>query len=101
MRLRYLADARTEVREAMAYYSERSKIVARNLRNGIEYNHELIRKHPEALHPLAEGVRAARIRGFPYSLVYCIRANEVVIVALCHHGRRPGYWENRLSALDE
>lgn len=97
MKLRYLADAKAEVREAMAYYRERGNIVVRNLRNGIAYNHALICEYPEALHPLGEGVRAARIRGFPYSLLYCVRADEIVIVAFCHHSRRPGYWKDRLS----
>ena len=99
MRLRYLADAKAEVCEAMAYYRERRKIVARNLRNGIAYNHALIRESPNALHPLADGVRAARIRGFPYSLVYCIRADEIVIVACCPHARRPAYWQDRLRDI--
>jgi len=99
MRLRYLADAKAEVREAMAYYRDRSKIVARNLRGGIADNQRIIREFPEAWHPLPDGVRAARIRGFPYSLVYCIRTDEVVIVAFAHHSRRPGYWMDRLREI--
>lgn len=99
MKLRYLADARAEVREAMAYYRERSLVAARNLREGIADNQRLIREFPEAWHSLPEGVRAARIRGFPYSLVYCIRSDEIVIVAFAHHSRRPGYWKDRLRSV--
>lgn len=99
MKLHYLADAKAEVREALAYYRERSAVAARNLRNGIEINHKIIREFPEAWHPLPEGVRAARIRGFPYSLLYCIRADAAVIVAFAHHSRRPGYWQDRLRDI--
>ncbi|MFH1467396.1 MAG: type II toxin-antitoxin system RelE/ParE family toxin [Pseudomonadota bacterium] len=41
------------------------------------------------------GVRRAQVRGFPYRVVYVIRA-RVVVVAIAHERRRPDYWEDRL-----
>jgi hypothetical protein len=29
---------------------------------------------------------------YPFSVVYVIRGDEVVIIAVAHHKRRPGYW---------
>ena len=34
---------------------------------------------------------------FPYRLVYEIARDEVVILAVGHHSRRPGYWLNRVQ----
>ena len=32
---------------------------------------------------------------FPFNIVYEIRQTEIVIVAVAHHKRRPGYWSQR------
>jgi hypothetical protein len=32
---------------------------------------------------------------FPYQVVYRVRPNETVVVALAHLKRRPGYWKRR------
>jgi mRNA-degrading endonuclease RelE of RelBE toxin-antitoxin system len=43
------------------------------------------------------GLRAKRIEGFPYRVVYLVQADMVVIVAYAHEKRRPGYWRTRLT----
>lgn len=35
------------------------------------------------------------LRRFPYSLIYQITPEELRILAVAHHRRRPGYWEQR------
>jgi hypothetical protein len=32
---------------------------------------------------------------FPYRVVYRNRPDEIVVVAVAHLRRRPGYWKNR------
>ena len=32
---------------------------------------------------------------FPYQVVYRLKPTEIVIVAIAHVKRRPGYWKNR------
>ena len=49
---------------------------------------------------LIEGrIRIARFKTFRYNLVYIPDPDEIVIVAVAHHRRRPGYWRSRLSLL--
>lgn len=43
-------------------------------------------------------VRSRRGAGFPYRLVYLVQATELVVIALAHQKRKPGYWRDRLSA---
>jgi toxin ParE1/3/4 len=40
--------------------------------------------------------RRILLHGFPYQIVYRLRPAEIVIVAVAHLKRRPGYWKNRL-----
>jgi plasmid stabilization system protein ParE len=39
--------------------------------------------------------RRALVAKFPYQVVYRLRPTEIVIVAIAHLKRRPGYWKNR------
>jgi plasmid stabilization system protein ParE len=35
------------------------------------------------------------LRRFPYSIIYQVAADELRILAVAHHRRRPGYWAQR------
>ncbi|HZR03111.1 MAG TPA: type II toxin-antitoxin system RelE/ParE family toxin [Burkholderiales bacterium] len=39
--------------------------------------------------------RRFSLRKFPFSVIYYVRNNEVRVVALAHHRRKPGYGVNR------
>ena len=39
--------------------------------------------------------RRTLVARFPYQVVYRLRPTEIVIVAIAHLKRRPGYWKNR------
>lgn len=41
------------------------------------------------------GRRRFLVRKFPYSVVYYLRGDEVGVIALAHHRRRPAYWKSR------
>jgi toxin ParE1/3/4 len=38
-----------------------------------------------------------RLGRFPYRIVYATFGDEIYIVAVAHHNRRPGYWQTRLG----
>jgi len=44
------------------------------------------------------GVRRMFVRSFPYSAVYIVEP-RLVVVAIAHAHRRPGYWKVRLTGL--
>jgi plasmid stabilization system protein ParE len=39
------------------------------------------------------------LSGYPYDLVYSVRADEIVVLAVAHHSRQPEYWADRLRNL--
>jgi hypothetical protein len=51
---------------------------------------------PEA--PAAHGLRSILLGSFPIKLVYAVRDNVLLVVAVFHARRRPGYWLGRLPA---
>ena len=56
---------------------------------------EMLLQHP-GLGPLwRRGKRRYVMRHFPYALIYVVSGEEIRILAVAHHGRRPGYWRSR------
>jgi toxin ParE1/3/4 len=47
---------------------------------------------------LPEGVRRMFVRSFPYSAAYILEP-RMIVVALAHGRRRPGYWVKRLNEV--
>ena len=41
------------------------------------------------------GRRRFPLRRFPYSVIYYTKGDELRVIALAHHRRRPGYWAGR------
>ena len=99
MRVRQLVVAGAELREAMAWYRDRSPRAAENLWLLIQDARRSILLFPQAAPMIGQRTRRFIFSGFPYDLIYCASPDEVVIVAFAHHSRRPGYWKDRLSEL--
>ena len=87
--------AREELRQARAWYEERSPLSALAFATEITRAVKQIAEAPTR-YPLAEyGTRRIILHRFPFSLVYRATQTEVVIVAVAHQKRRPGYWTGR------
>lgn len=44
----------------------------------------------------AVGVRRQLMKKFPYAVVYLELVDEIVVVAIAHSHRKPGYWRGRI-----
>ena len=43
----------------------------------------------------AKGAKRFILKRFPYDVVTVEKSNELLIVAVAHHSRKPGYWKDR------
>jgi len=94
-------EAEVELREAAAWYKERSPEVARRFLSEVRALAKLVAKMPLRFPVLVDPhleppVRRALVPGFPYALVFVIAADTVHILAVAHQHRMPGYWLYRL-----
>jgi toxin ParE1/3/4 len=87
--------AETEINEAADFYDLESPGLGDVFIDEIQRAIQSIVEFPAAA-PLVRGrVRKRIVTKFPYSLVYAAREDEVRIVAVAHHKRRPFYWRGR------
>ncbi len=92
MRIRFLEIAQIELDDAVEYYNYEVPGL------GDAFLTEVYRigEFPEAWHPCSKRTRRCQTRRFPYGVIYQIRKNEILVVAIAHLHRKPDYWEERL-----
>ena len=88
--------ARQEAQAAEAWYHTRNPNAAVRFRLTVERTAHRIAATP-ASYPFLRGpYRQLRVTGFPYVLIYRMRDDQsVMVVAVAHTSRRPGYWRRR------
>lgn len=98
-----LRAASAEVAEAAEWYAERVDGLGERFLLETEAAFGRIDETPLTGSPwnhrrLPPGVRRMFLRSFPYSVVYIVEP-RLVVVAVAHLRRRPGYWMKRLSEV--
>ena len=96
MRVKFHPEARAELREAKRWYRDRSPLAALAFGQMMEEAVGSITATP-LRYAVGEFDTREYIfpRRFPYTIVYRIRMNDIVVVAIAHQSREPGYWHNR------
>lgn len=88
--------AETEYADAAAYYEAEACLGQNFIATVLNMVHRL-EDHPRLGLVVGLRVRSIPIPRFPFSIVYEIVNNEIVIVAVAHQSRKPEYWRNRTS----
>jgi len=96
---RYLEEADQEFQEHIGYFAGVSHAVAVRFVDDVEAAVNEIRQYPEIGARITRQVRKRVLTDFKYTILYVDRPNEIVIVAITPHRRRPGYWRKRLRQL--
>ncbi|HSW01886.1 MAG TPA: type II toxin-antitoxin system RelE/ParE family toxin [Sedimentisphaerales bacterium] len=87
--------AEAEINEAADFYDLRSSGLGSAFIDEVQYAMGKIAEFPEAAPLIRNRVRKRHIARFPYSLIYSVRQDEIRILAVAHHRRRPFYWRGR------
>ena len=97
MTFEFHPDALEEYEEAGAWYEERRFRLGVEFTQAVDAGVAAILKTPDRYRPVGDGVRIFRLSRFPYCIFYRYdeEKQQVVIVAIMHHKRRPDYWRGR------
>jgi plasmid stabilization system protein ParE len=96
MKSRFHEASDAELTEAVAYYDGKAAGLGDRFLAEIKTATRYIEQHPEIAPTIDYGVRAKVLVRFPYSLMYVVEPNEVLVVAVAHQSKRPAYWADRL-----
>lgn len=91
-------DAGLEFEEAVRFYRARGRTLGDRLALEVRAAIRKILETPERWRVIEGGVRRCRVRVFPYSVLYTVEPDYIMIVAIMHSKREPGYWQQRLKS---
>ncbi|MDD2236077.1 MAG: type II toxin-antitoxin system RelE/ParE family toxin [Kiritimatiellae bacterium] len=89
------SDADIEMMEAAAYYEVQQQDLGKRFLSAIQDSINHIRINPH-IFPVAHlNTRRCLTKTFPFSVLFRIYPEQIVIVAVMHQHRHPDYWKNR------
>jgi len=99
--IRILHEAAEEAIEAVARYEGKRTGLGVEFSQAVDAALDLLEDKivPLSNMPGEAGLRGTKrliLKRLPYDIVVQELADEVVVVAVAHHSRRPGYWRDRL-----
>lgn len=96
MRIDFLRPVDVELIETIAYYNLQSEGLGYDFATEVKRAMERILQYPKAWTPLSMRTRRCRINRFPYGLIYQIRSDLILIVAVQNLHKHPDSWKSRL-----
>ena len=97
MNYEFLPEADEEFREASRYYENEAPGVGLAFIAEVHRAISVVTSHPRSARKVRGNIRSKALFHFPYSLLYSIEADVILIVAVAHNKRRPMYWRCRLK----
>lgn len=91
----FLPSAREDLLAAATYYEKTASGLGLDFLAAVEWAVARITAFPEHGSPHLKGTRRVVLRRFPLSVVYLLEPETILIVAIAHHSRKPGYWQDR------
>lgn len=97
LELEYLDKALEDAESTARWYAERSEAASLGFAAEIDAAVSAIERLPHAWPAYDHGTHRYLPRRYPFSVIYRIEASRILVVAVAHGQRRPGYWRPRLQ----
>lgn len=88
-------EADAEFLAAARYYEVQAENLGCDFFVAVERTYQRLAAFPESGRPFGSRLRPALVPGFPYGLIDRVESERLLIVAVAHLHRRPGYWRAR------
>lgn len=95
--VRFHSAALEELTAEAVYYEVKSSGLGERFTSEVEAATRIAIEFPEMGAPFKSGTRRVFPKKFPFSVVYRIGANEIIVLAVAPDVRKPGYWRDRKS----
>ena len=87
--------ARAELIEAQDWYEDEASGLGRRFRQAVDALIERMRDNPRQFPIVFNRVRRALLRRFPYSLLFVVEDDALIVIACFHASRDPVHWQKR------
>lgn len=94
-RICFLESARNELAAASTYYDSQNPGLGQELVREVRRLCGSILDHPMAGSEIRPDIRRRLLRRFPFAILYSVDEDSILVIAMAHHRREPGYWHKR------
>jgi hypothetical protein len=91
------AAAEIEMVEAAKYYENQQSDLGKRFLTSVQETLNRIQINPFLFPVVATDIRRGLTKTFPYGVLFQIRGEHIIIMAVMHLHRNPGYWKARIS----
>lgn len=95
MKLEIAREARLEATDAGRRYAREDRRLAARFRDELAEAFERIEQGPLRWPLYLHDTRRVLLNRFPFQVVYQVLPDRVVVLAIAHQHRKPGYWADR------
>ena len=88
--------AQTDYDESLDWYAARSRQAATLFATAVDESLGRIQHNPTLFRALDSQHRECLLKRFPFRIIFRIMGDRVVVIAVAHAKRRPGYWQDRV-----
>ena len=99
MKIRFLSLANQEVDDAVQWYEDQAQGLSRDFLDELDRAVRLVRIYPLMAKEIEPEIRRFLFARFPYSLIYGIDGEMIVVIAVAHQHREPRYWVDRVDNI--
>lgn len=96
MRVEFHPEALAEFRAAAEYYETQQTGLGERFANAVETVVAHVVAAPGSWRVIEDDIRRCLTKVFPYAVLYSIEPGYILIVAVMHCRREPGYWRSRI-----
>ena len=97
MKLEILELAQFEIEDSKDYYNLQQNGLGDVFKNDVKQTIDKICDSPKLYPIISNPIRRSLLHRFPFSIIYAIHNDTIVIVLIEHQSRRPFYWVDRLN----
>lgn len=92
---RFAPAAQHELNQAVEFYDAEDAGLGGAFLDAVERALGQIQAYPESSPISLAPARAKVLSAFPYSVIYWVTDDVIIVLAVTHHHRRPAYWRGR------
>jgi plasmid stabilization system protein ParE len=91
-----LRKAEFELEDAWRFYEAESPDLSDRFLNEFLSVMERLGHFPESSPRISRRLRVARLNKFRFNIIYQVKPHSILVVAIGHQSRKPGYWRGRI-----
>lgn len=89
-------EARDELQTSAGYYEDEVTGLGGEFLDEIERAMSRMQEFPDSGTPFSSHTRRYLVDRFPFAIIYSLETNRILIIAIMHLHRKPGYWRDRI-----